>query len=187
MTGFIVHPRPKAIVSFYGYGDIVGDWYSYPDPHYNQEPAVSSETAYQGIGGTVITGSQADQRWFFYLYCRQQGLWPKEVTGFNPHTEIQEFEKFCPVLNVAQDYPPTLLLHGDKDTDVPFEQSNQMAAALKEHHVVHQLITMKGFGHVFDILPDGILEGETMRLKHPEIAEAFDVVLAFLNENMNET
>jgi acetyl esterase/lipase len=184
MTGFIVQPRPKAIVSFYGYGDIIGDWYSRPDPHYNLEPAISPEIAYQGVGGTVITGSQTDQRWLFYLYCRQQGLWPKEVTGFNPFTEMKEFEQYCPVRNVTQDYPPTLLLHGDEDTDVPFEQSVQMAAVLREHQVVHQLITMKGFGHAFDILPDGLLEGESLRQKRPEIADAFDSVLVFLNDKM---
>jgi acetyl esterase/lipase len=182
MTGFSVHPRPKALVSFYGYGDILGNWYSQPDPYYNLEPAVSLEMAYQVIGGPVITGSQSNQRWLFYLYCRQQGLWPKEVTGYNPHTDPQVFEQFCPDRNVTQDYPPTLLLHGDKDTDVPFELSKQMAAALKEQHVPHRLITMKGLGHVFDILPEGLPEGEPLRLKHPKVAEAFEAVLAFLND-----
>ena len=113
MAGFSVRPRPKALVSFYGYGDIVGEWYSRPDPHYNKEPTISPEMARQGVGGPVITGSQivgfSDQRWLFYLYCRQQGLWPKEVTGYNPHTDLRAFEQFCPVRNVTQDYPPTLL------------------------------------------------------------------------------
>ena len=188
MAGFIVHPRPKALVSFYGYGDIVGEWYSRPDPHYNEEPAVSPEVARQGVSGPVITGGQfvdfPEQRWLFYLFCRQQGLWPKEVTGFDPHTEPRTFERFCPIRNVTQDYPPTLLLHGDKDTDVPFELSKQMAAALKENHVLHRLITMEGFGHGFDFSSDGLLEGEPIGLKHPKVAEAFDAVLAFLNEQM---
>jgi acetyl esterase/lipase len=35
--------------------------------------------------------------------------------------------------NVSEKYPPTLLLHGDKDTDVPFEQSEQMAQELKRY------------------------------------------------------
>jgi dipeptidyl aminopeptidase/acylaminoacyl peptidase len=182
MAGFWVHPRPKALVSFYGYGDIAGEWYSRPSPHYNKEAAVSQELAYQGVGGPVITGSQSDQRWLFYLYCRQQGLWPKEVTGYDPDTEPQAFERFCPVRNVTQDYPPTLLLHGDEDTDVPFEQSSQMAIALKQHQVPHQLITMKGFGHVFDVYPDS--SGEPIGLKHPKVAEAFEMVLAFLKKHV---
>jgi dipeptidyl aminopeptidase/acylaminoacyl peptidase len=188
MAGFSVHPRPKVLVSFYGYGDISGEWYSRPSPHYNKEPTVSPDVARQVVGGPVITGSQfvdfSDQRWLFYLFCRQQGLWPKEVTGYDPHTEPRAFERFCPVRNVTRDYPPTLLLHGDRDTDVPFELSKQMAAALKEHDVLHRLITMKGLGHVFDVFPDSLLEGEPIGLKHPKVAEAFDAVLAFLNEQM---
>jgi acetyl esterase/lipase len=185
MAGFWVHPRPKALISFYGYGDIAGDWYSRPSPHYNKEPAVSPEVAYQGVGGPVIAESQSDQRWLFYLYCRQQGLWPKEVTGYDPHTEPQAFEQFCPVRKVTTDYPPTLLLHGDQDTDVPFEQSTQMAAALKQHQIPHRLIAMKGFGHVFDVYPDN--SGEPIGLKHPQVAEAFETVLAFLKEHVGQT
>ena len=30
MAGVLVHPSPKAIISFYGYGDIAGEWYSRP-------------------------------------------------------------------------------------------------------------------------------------------------------------
>jgi acetyl esterase/lipase len=189
MAGFRVHPRPKALVSFYGYGDIVGEWYSRPDPYYSKEPTVSPEMARKGVGGAVISGSQfaglSDQRWLFYLFCRQQGLWPKEVTGYDPQTDLRAFEQFCPVRNVTQDYPPTLLLHGDKDTDVPYELSKQMAAVLNEHHVRHRLITMKGLGHGFDIIPDGLLEEESIELKQPKVAEAFDAVLEFLNEQMD--
>jgi acetyl esterase/lipase len=184
MAGFRFLPRPRVLVSFYGYGDILGDWYSLPDPHYNLEPAVAPEIARQGVGGPVVTGSQAYQRWLFYLYCRQQGLWPQEVTGTNPHTDPQVLEQFCPERNVAQDYPPTLLLHGDQDTDVPFKLSVQMAEALKEQHVPHRLIRMKGLGHAFDSLPAGTLEGEPLRLKHAKVAEAFDAVLAFLKDQM---
>ncbi len=44
MAGFHFNPRPKALVSFYGYGDIAGDWYSRPDPFYSQQPAVPKGT-----------------------------------------------------------------------------------------------------------------------------------------------
>ena len=39
MSGFCVEPRPKALVSFYGYGDIIGDWNKRPDKHYSKEKA----------------------------------------------------------------------------------------------------------------------------------------------------
>lgn len=135
------------------------------------------------IAGSLFV-ELSDQRWLFYLFCRQQGLWPKEVTGHDPHTEPQAFEEYCPVRQITKEYPPTLLLHGDKDTDVPFELSKQMAAVLRQHQVPHRLITLEGLGHAFDIFPDSSLPGEPVGLKHPRVAEAFDTVLAFLREQM---
>jgi acetyl esterase/lipase len=177
MTGFMVHPRPRALVSFYGYGDIVGDWYSCPDTYYSKEPAIPMEEARKEVGGPVISGSEDfEHRWQFYVFCRQKGLWPEEVTGYNPHTQLEAFEPFCPARNVTPDYPPTLLLHGDQDTDVPYELSVQMAAVLEENHVPHRLITMGGMGHMFDSNPDG--------LKNPKVAEAFVEVLDFLKKNL---
>jgi acetyl esterase/lipase len=174
MTGFCVSPRPKALVSFYGYGDIAGKWYSRPDPFYSKEPAVSKDEAYQGVRGSVVSGSLDGKRWRFYLYCRQHGLWPKEVTGHDPDKEPKEFDPFCPVRNVTKDYPPTLLLHGDKDTDVPFEQSVFMSGELERHHVEHELMRMRNLGHGFD----------SKGMNDPKIAETFDHVMAFLQKHL---
>ena len=46
--------------------------------------------------------------------------------------EAEKFHPFMPLVNVTAEYPPTLLIHGDQDTDVPHEQSVLMAAALEE-------------------------------------------------------
>ena len=101
MTGFGVKPRPRALVSLYGYGDIVGPWYSRPDPFYSRQPAVSKEEAYQAVGGPAISEvSSPNNRSRFYLYCRQQGLWPKEVGGFDPEREPRAFDRYCPIRNV---------------------------------------------------------------------------------------
>src|SRR3989442_48556 len=45
MTGSRMQPPPRALVSFWGYGDIVGSWYSQPDHFYRQQPLVSKEEA----------------------------------------------------------------------------------------------------------------------------------------------
>jgi acetyl esterase/lipase len=177
MAGFCVNPRPRALVSFYGYGDIAAAWYARPDPFYSQEPAVPRDEAYQAVGGAVITGtpfegSLFEGRYRFYVYCRQQGLWPNEVAGHDPDEEPGWFDPFCPVRNVARDYPPTMLIHGDQDTDVPFEQSLLMAQEMARHGVEHELITMSNRGHAFD--------GEGM--KDPTISNLFDRVLAFLEQ-----
>lgn len=173
MAGFCLNPRPKALVSFYGYGDIAGDWYSKPDPFYSRQPAVPKEEALASVGGPVISESDSGTRFRFYLYCRQQGIWPKEVAGHDPVKESRFFDRFCPVRNVTKDYPPTLLLHGDKDTDVPYEQSALMARELERNHVEHDLITMPGRGHGFD-----------HNMKDPEVSAAFDLVIQFLRRRL---
>ena len=171
MAGFKLSPRPAALVSFYGYGDIAGAWYSRPDPFYNQQPSVTKEEADRAVGTRLISEDQGGSRGRFYLYTRQRGLWPLAVAGHDPDKEPRAFDPLCPVRNVTKDYPPTLLLHGDNDTDVPYEQSLLMAKELERHQVPHELITMPGRGHGFD-----------GAMSDPVVARTFDRVVAFLGD-----
>ena len=173
MAGMCVEPRPRAVVSFYGYGDIAGEWYSRPDPFYRRLPLVSREEAYAAVGGAVISAAEGSHhRDRFYLYCRQQGLWPKEVTGHDPDTEPEWFGPFCPDRNVTPDYPPTMLLHGTADTDVPYHLSAAMADALARAGVAHEFVTIPDGAHGFD-------GADT-----PEVAAILDRVLVFLDLHM---
>ena len=81
------------------------------------------------------------------MHCRQQGIWPNEVAGHDPHTEPQWFDPYCPLRNVTAQYPPTFLVHGTADTDVPYAESKNMAAKLAESGVGHEFITVAGAGH----------------------------------------
>lgn len=174
--GYRLKPRPKALVPFYGYGDIVADWYSKPDPFYLKQPAVSKEEAYSSVGTTPIANpSQQNQRGKFYLYTRQQGLWPLLVAGVDPAKNPRAFDPWCPARNVTRDYPPTLLLHGDADTDVPFSQSEQMDRELTRAHVEHELIRVPNGPHGFD----GRMS------KDPAIAAIFDRAVEFLNVKLS--
>ena len=137
VAGYCVTPRPTALVSFWGYGDIIGKWYSRPDEFYRKQPLVTKEVAEREAGGKL------------YLYCRQNGLWPKILTGHDPDTEPKAFDPFCPVRNIAKDYPPTLLIHGTKDTDVPYELSVMMDKELTARGVTHEFITLPEGGHGF--------------------------------------
>jgi dipeptidyl aminopeptidase/acylaminoacyl peptidase len=162
-------------VAFYGYGDIAGEWYSRPDPFYCQKPAVPKDEAFAAVGHGIISETVAPERFRFYLYCRQNGLWPEEVAGHDPDKDAKVFDPFCPIRNVTKQYPPTLLLHGDQDTDVPYEQSVLMAKMLERQQVEHQLITMTNRGHGFD--------GGRKAAEDPVIAESFERVLAFLKRH----
>jgi len=172
MSGIRFLPRPKAIVSFYGYGDIDGEWYSRPDPFYLRTPRVSEEEAWAKVGSNPLTQGPEATRFDFYRFCRQQGLWPKLVTGFDPVTQPAQFDRFCPIRNVSPDFPATLLVHGEKDTDVPVEQSRKMAAALSAQGVEHRLRVLPGRDHVFDTEPKG--------LRDPATAAVFAEVIDFL-------
>jgi dipeptidyl aminopeptidase/acylaminoacyl peptidase len=92
------------------------------------------------------------------------------VAGRDPAREPSFFVRYCPLRNVTADYPPTLLLHGDRDTDVAYEQSVLMAEELSRHNVEHELITMEGRGHGFDAEMDD-----------PLVQDTFAKVLAFLD------
>jgi len=173
ITGFRVEPRPQALVSFYGYGDITGEWYSRPDPFYCRAALVSREEAYAAVGGPVISEARGPHRRDrFYLYCRQHGRWPQEVTGHDPHRDPQAFDQYCPARNVTADYPPALLLHGTADTDVPYEQSVMMAEALARAGVEHELLSICDGGHGFD-------GADT-----PDVTAIFRRVLAFLEQHL---
>lgn len=90
MTGFCVRPRPRVILSFWGYGDITSTWYSRPSPFYSQQAPVSKEEAYRSVGSACLSEPpEKNLRHRFYLYCRQQGIWPKEVTGHDPDAETK--------------------------------------------------------------------------------------------------
>ena len=148
MTGFCLNPRPRALVSYFGYGDIVGPWYSQPDEFYRKQPLVTKEQALATVGTAPISDPpQGNQRGEFYLYCRQNGLWPVEVSGHDPRTEDKWFEAYCPIRNVTAKYPPTMLIHGTADTDVPYSLSKDMDAKLGKAGVVRDFITVEGAGH----------------------------------------
>lgn len=179
MTGCVIDPRPTALVAYWGYGDVDGNWYAKPSQHYRTAAAlVTKEDAYAGMGGSVVTGGEGgtDQqkaRSRFYLYLRQNGLWPKEVVGFDPVSERAKFDPYCPIRNIDDKYPPILMIHGTEDTDVPYEQSAAMAKELTRCKRPHKLITVPGAGH-------GLAGGDKLL-----VADAHARAATFIREHLN--
>jgi acetyl esterase/lipase len=177
LAGVHVKPRPQALVAYWGYGSVDGPWYTKPSEHYRKSPLVSKEDAYKAVGGPVLTGTDRKTgkgRGSFYLYLRQNGLWTKEVSGFDPATERRKLDPYCPVRQVAKDYPPTLLVHGTEDTDVPYEESANMAKELARLKVPHELITVRGAGH-------GLAGGDKN-----QVAEAHRRALDFIRKHLKK-
>jgi acetyl esterase/lipase len=174
VSGYRIMPRPKALVANFGYGDLVGPWLSEPSPHprHNQKKLTREEASEYFLGPAVANASERKGNSQFYAYCRQQGIWPQEISGWDPRTQLERFVPYLPLKNVTSEYPPTLLIHGTADTDVPYEQSRLMEAELAKHHVEHKLITIPGGEHGFG--------GGDPRL----ISEANQAALQFIEQHV---
>lgn len=149
IAGYRAKPRPTVLVPFWGYGDLIGDWIGKPSPHDRHRTKFTKAEAYQQVSGPPIADSRDSKkkRGAFYQYCRQHGIWPKEVAGWDHHREPEKFYPYMTLKNVTKDYPPTLMVHGTKDTDVPYNQSTLMAEQFKKHGVEHELVTIPNGEH----------------------------------------
>jgi acetyl esterase/lipase len=178
LTGCRVKPRPRALVAYWGYGDVDGDWYTKPSEFYRKQvPLIERDDALKGVGGKVLTGvTNSDDnkpRSRYYHYLRQNGLWTREITGFDPDKDKEKLDKYCPVRSLPADYPPILMIHGTKDDDVPYEQSAAMDRELARRKLPHELITVEGAGHG--------LSGGDKKL----IDDANEKALAFIRKQLN--
>ncbi len=141
-----VRPRLRAAVSYFGYGDIVGTWYALPDPFYTRYHAPVSEREAFAAVGTAPISVGGRERGRFYLYCRQRGIWPREVGG----ASSEALAAYCPERAVDPSFPPTLLAHGTADTDVPYACSVDMTVALRRAGVAYEFHTIPDGAHGFD-------------------------------------
>lgn len=178
LSGVIFEPRPQAIVSFYGYGDIASDWYNRPDPYYNTQPKVTKDEADRMRSSSVLTSAEYGERFRLYMSFRQQGTWTKEIVAVDPHSQRELLTPYCPALTAGRDFPPTFLIHGDHDTDVPYQQSLEMAERLKAQNVKYQLSILPGKGHVFDSTGQGMAD--------PVVEKTFDEAIAFMKKTLGE-
>lgn len=177
VAGYTAKHKPAAIVSFYGYGDIQADWYTKPDSFFLAMPLIREDEVAKMIHDTAIASAAVNSRLNLYFYTRQQGVWPQLVTGHDPAKEKEWFYSYCPLKNFQSSYPPVLLIHGDKDNDVPCEQSVLMNQVLESKKVKHRFIQLNGYGHVFDVFSGGF--------SNPGVKKVFDEVIDFLNTHNN--
>ncbi|MGA7633950.1 MAG: alpha/beta hydrolase [Terriglobales bacterium] len=59
------------------------------------------------------------------------------------------YRKASPILYVSKDDPPLLLVHGEKDDGVPFDQSVRMAETYRRVRLPVEFIAVKNAGHDF--------------------------------------
>jgi acetyl esterase/lipase len=70
------------------------------------------------------------------------------LLGGDPRTDKVELAKRAsPLTYITKDSPPFFIVHGDKDTTVPFSQGELLLKALKKAGVEATLVTVKGGDH----------------------------------------
>ena len=70
-----------------------------------------------------------------------------QLMGFNVMTHAQEAYENSPVSKVTPDAPPFLLIHGTKDSTVPFSQSEELYDALEAAGCDVTLLALDGAEH----------------------------------------
>lgn len=99
----------------------------------------------QYVVTTDITYAQVDS-WFGH--CRRDFkldlIYPEDGEG---KTHPQEAYENSPVSKVTPDAPPFLLIHGTKDSTVPFSQSEELYDALEAAGCDVTLLALDGAEH----------------------------------------
>jgi acetyl esterase/lipase len=171
VTGYRIQPPPRVLLAFFGYGDLIGDWYSTPSPHPRHNARkITPEEAWRQVSGPAVADAR-DRKGdggVFYNFCRQTGQWPKAISGWDPRSEAEKFYPFMPLKNVTAAYPPTVLIHGTADTDVPFQQSELMAQEFQRHGVAHEFYRIANAEH-------GLAGGDRAEIERAE-RKAFEFV-----------
>jgi acetyl esterase/lipase len=89
--------------------------------------------------------------------------------GFGEYNVVEA----SPITHVTSDSPPFLLIHGDRDELVPYEQSQLMYDRLLQMNVPAQLVIIQNGGHSF-IEPDMTVT--------PSLWEINQIILDFLTK-----
>ena len=67
-----------------------------------------------------------------------------------------------PQFGVTENWPPTLIVHGSEDSQVPVLESKHLTERLKAVGVESELVVVEGQGHTFDYTSDAEREFERL-------------------------
>jgi len=111
---------------------------------------------------------------------------PTELRGVESEVQAifgskaEDWKKASPVTYVKRDIPPTLILHGKKDTTVDFDQSQELADALKKTGATYEIIWLPSAPHSFSF------QYAVPKSKKPLEKSVGPEVLAFLKKHLIE-
>ena len=102
----------------------------------------------------------------FSLFGRNPAQWPAVMKEMSPLYRVED----------GQDYPPFLLMHGDADQIVPYEQMEQMAHRLEEAGAAVTAVRVTGADHESDFWSPAIYDqaAEFLAALNPQADERKD-------------
>ena len=130
--------------------------------HLAELVATADQSAgFEGDGGWHDVSSRVQAAASYYGVSDLTAQFPPDtvpvILKFFRGTDKEKPELYreaSPILYVSKDDPPLLLVHGEKDDGVPFEQSVRMAESYRRLRVPVEFIVVKNAGHDFQHIGD---------------------------------
>jgi acetyl esterase/lipase len=107
----------------------------------NVSSKVQAASAYYGVSDFTVGATQ---------FQHHTGLVVLKLFRGTEKDKPELYRKASPIFYVSKDDPPLLLVHGEKDDLVPFDQSVRMAEAYRRAALSVEFIAVKNAGHDFE-------------------------------------
>lgn len=112
-----LYAQPKGILSYYGYGFLVNNWFHTPSKYYGSLPPVH-ESCLTAVPQEVHTTGDLETHYSVYVYARQNGCWKDLIYEGREKFFLLDYS-----LRTCDRLPcPLFCAHSMGDTDVPYEE-----------------------------------------------------------------
>lgn len=133
--------QPVALWSFYGYHTLIHPFFSGPSAHYRMLPMIERSMIPDLHGAPPISSAPIEQRFFLYVYARQQGKWLDLLAA-----DRAQLSRFAIPEEELKLLPPTFLTASTADQDVPFSFSKKLSQQIPGA----QFLQVFGLEHDYD-------------------------------------
>jgi acetyl esterase/lipase len=114
----------------------------------------ANDPAFEGEGGNAGVSTAVAAAVAFYAPVAVRRRFELESSLMEPTATDDDYAGASPLNHVKKDFPPTMLIHGNKDELVPVAGSIRMYQALTEVGAPAELHVFNGAAHGFDAAPD---------------------------------
>jgi acetyl esterase/lipase len=153
LMGARLQPCAQVVYAEMSYGDLLSPWQLQPSvhrPHYTDSNLEAGEAWKQVSGPTIANAADRNgDGGAFNDFIRRNAGWPRAISGWDPQTEAARFEPYRTFRQVTAAFPPTAMVHGEMDSDVPVTEPQRMAELFKQHGVEHRLLVIPNGDHGF--------------------------------------